>query len=646
VRRALLALALLVTAAGAQTTDAGGTLRFDTEWSGEILLLEDVVVPRGVTLKIAPGTRIIPDPKARGRGPGWNADRLEIHVAGRIVARGRREEPILFGAPAAGQQLGEGERTWLGVVLLPRRAKTSRFDWCCFENADAGLQVAGRATRLENCVIRRCTTGLASVLRSDARTLGVRYIDESAPVLRSCVFFDCIVGACAEAEARPDFEQCIFIDCGIGVGRGGFGRIYHPLNGVGPRIERCEFLRCGLGVSGSSRVTNSIFEANGMVFRPSGSHSAYTLTIDRYIRSHNLYSGNQTTALGEVPLGAAAVHERPRRKGELPDKERFDALRFLCDGPQTLLALQPASPGMGAGQGGSDIGAFGRRRGAVISGGGQAKAPDGLVVDRWMQCGPPGTPAATGAKWKGPFPKPGQVVGNSLWVAVRRADRPVRTPGYELLGGQPAPRTLVAILDCDTEGTKAELAIELDGRLRAMWNGTPILEHSLDDSQFGSEHKCSVVFRKGRNILTLIATPTRRLARLRARFVTPQGHAPGGVECFVPERKARKLRVRSLKWDREAGRSVLEVRFSQPVHWEDVCSLENYRTLPQRATPIPLKARRIEYVAKRNAVLIHDFKLEGPGRQKIVIADVRDANGVRREVTVPRSVVILRRDPR
>ena len=104
--------------------------------------------------------------------------------------------------------------------------------------------------------------------------------------------------------------------------------------------------------------------------------------------------------------------------------------------------------------------------------------------------------------------------------------------------------------------------------------------------------------------------------------------------------------MRSLKWDREAGRSVLEVRFSQPVHWEDVCRLENYRTLPQRAMPIPLKARTIEYVAKRNAVLIHDFKLEGPSRQKLVIADVRDANGVRREVTVPRSIVILRRDPR
>ena len=108
VRRLLILFALVIlVAATKQRWEAmrevgKETLTKDATWSGDIIVTGDVLVPPGVTLTIAPGTKV------RFRKIEANSDRnlfgadspyypqAEIIVTGRMIARGTPDKPILF----------------------------------------------------------------------------------------------------------------------------------------------------------------------------------------------------------------------------------------------------------------------------------------------------------------------------------------------------------------------------------------------------------------------------------------------------------------------------------------------------------------------------------------------------------------------
>ncbi len=69
-----------------------GTLSGTPRWSGDIVIGETVTVPAGVTLSIAPGTRI-----------RVNKPEATLVVSGALLARGSAEKPIIFTVPAGWQ---------------------------------------------------------------------------------------------------------------------------------------------------------------------------------------------------------------------------------------------------------------------------------------------------------------------------------------------------------------------------------------------------------------------------------------------------------------------------------------------------------------------------------------------------------------
>jgi len=130
--RVLLPLLMLLSAGYAEAL----TLTRDTRWGGELRFAETVSVPAGVTLTIAPGTRV----QFQGGG---------LEVAGRLTA----ERADLAGDKWAGVTLkGCDERTRLADVTV-RGAKTGilvqggapHIERALFDGNETGLELRGKA---------------------------------------------------------------------------------------------------------------------------------------------------------------------------------------------------------------------------------------------------------------------------------------------------------------------------------------------------------------------------------------------------------------------------------------------------------------------------------------------------------------------
>ena len=93
-------------------TVAGEVLTEDTLWQGEITLSDDLLVPSGVTLSIAPGTTIIINPAESTRiDPEYISHYSEIVVRGSLRVDGTALEPVSFQLG----KTGEGDDRWAGI---------------------------------------------------------------------------------------------------------------------------------------------------------------------------------------------------------------------------------------------------------------------------------------------------------------------------------------------------------------------------------------------------------------------------------------------------------------------------------------------------------------------------------------------------
>ena len=108
-------------------------IRRDTTWSGEITIEGVVVVGRGATLTIAPGTTI------RFRKIDRNKDMIgdsEIRVLGRLLAVGTPDKMITFSSAAK----KPAPKDW-SYVLIFTSGKENYVRYCRFKGAFSGLQV-------------------------------------------------------------------------------------------------------------------------------------------------------------------------------------------------------------------------------------------------------------------------------------------------------------------------------------------------------------------------------------------------------------------------------------------------------------------------------------------------------------------------
>jgi parallel beta-helix repeat protein len=135
-----LALPALPAAAGTGERVLRGSILADDSWSGIVTVVGQLVVKKGVTLRILPGTTVrFPwlDEDANGIGDG------ELTVEGRLLARGTKDLPIMF----TSARESPAPKDWTFVMISTSRG--SVLEHCVFEYAFTGLQV-----HLSSAVVR------------------------------------------------------------------------------------------------------------------------------------------------------------------------------------------------------------------------------------------------------------------------------------------------------------------------------------------------------------------------------------------------------------------------------------------------------------------------------------------------------------
>ncbi len=132
-----------------------GALPDDECWSGEVVITGDVIVPRGVTLTIQPGT-VIRFPALNDDQYGGNdISRSEMIVRGSLIAVGTEENPIVFSSASSSPAPGD----WGGIQVVTDEADgTVRLSHATIEYASVGLAVSARfyysSVTIDHCSIQ------------------------------------------------------------------------------------------------------------------------------------------------------------------------------------------------------------------------------------------------------------------------------------------------------------------------------------------------------------------------------------------------------------------------------------------------------------------------------------------------------------
>lgn len=133
----------------------GRVLTSDTVWKGDILVTEDVLVPKGITLTISPGTVITVTPSESTKtDPEYMSPLSEITVRGTLEAEGTEKTPILF-LIAKGNEQG----TWGGIII---DGGTAHLRACSIKNAETGIFVIEGSLDISDCVINENRYGLVA----------------------------------------------------------------------------------------------------------------------------------------------------------------------------------------------------------------------------------------------------------------------------------------------------------------------------------------------------------------------------------------------------------------------------------------------------------------------------------------------------
>jgi len=150
-----------VTAATATEKTASGrsplrigdsVLAVDTAWEGDVVISGVIVVKKGVTLTLKPGTtvrfaRVDRDRNSVGDG--------ELRIEGRIVALGTAENRIVF----TSAEKSKSVRDWSYIHLLASQADNV-FEYCRFEYGFSGIQVHYSSVRIADCQFANNHEGL------------------------------------------------------------------------------------------------------------------------------------------------------------------------------------------------------------------------------------------------------------------------------------------------------------------------------------------------------------------------------------------------------------------------------------------------------------------------------------------------------
>ena len=143
----LVLISLVISSCGAKQSFpehvyADQLIRSDVSWSGRITVRGAVVVGRGATLTITPGTTILFE-KIDSNNDGIGDS--EIRVLGRLLARGTYDKPILFQSGAENPQ----RKDW-SYILFFTSGQVSVVEHCVIKHGFSGLQAHFSTVNIAN----------------------------------------------------------------------------------------------------------------------------------------------------------------------------------------------------------------------------------------------------------------------------------------------------------------------------------------------------------------------------------------------------------------------------------------------------------------------------------------------------------------
>lgn len=134
---------------------SGMVITSNTTWKGEILISEDILVPKGVTLTVERGAIIkIVSSESTKTDPEYMSPLTEITIRGTIRADGTRDEPVSFLKAGSDSQDG-----WAGLII---DGGTAYLNSCRLKDAETGIYVTKGVLEIKNSVISENVYGIVA----------------------------------------------------------------------------------------------------------------------------------------------------------------------------------------------------------------------------------------------------------------------------------------------------------------------------------------------------------------------------------------------------------------------------------------------------------------------------------------------------
>jgi len=166
-------------ATGGPPVTVQGRLAADGVWRGTVLLADDVLVPRGRTLRILAGTRVLVRPADTTKTePEYLDNATELLVRGRLLVEGTATRPVIF-EPLPIEAGGESGSRWGGIIFDGGEGEIRQ---ARLSGAETGLTLLGSSPSVSDLSISGVRQGIIVQRGSAPRLLRVTVAAEDGGV--------------------------------------------------------------------------------------------------------------------------------------------------------------------------------------------------------------------------------------------------------------------------------------------------------------------------------------------------------------------------------------------------------------------------------------------------------------------------------
>jgi hypothetical protein len=174
-----------------------GVIKKDATWSGMVLVAGDVLVPEGVTLTIAPGTKVMFSASESSKiEPMFLSMQTELLIRGILKAEGEPGRPVSFGPAPEGMADKKPQRgDWGGVIFDGEASSGSIISNAVFIMGDQAIAAYHASPRFSDCRVE------------DSR-YGIVCAGGSSPDITRSVVTGCEFGLVSVKGSKPALHDC------------------------------------------------------------------------------------------------------------------------------------------------------------------------------------------------------------------------------------------------------------------------------------------------------------------------------------------------------------------------------------------------------------------------------------------------------